>query len=138
MPIITPVDGAVRKGISPWKLLFIGLLVAGGIGMYLFARSRSAAEKGAVLGNTSGKSAVFGIEQLKNDATKLLQNSVKSTSSVVSDTVKQLGDVLGDATSQSIEKAKDAVLDSAYSNAVKQIEKLPPDQQEKIKEHICR
>lgn len=113
------------------KLIFLVSLITTGVlfDRFFMKKNQDIPE---VLGKTKNE------KKIENQAEDLIETSVKK--------VKNLGEsVLGETTSfiqETTEKISSSVSDLIYENSfgkiVDQIDKLPQDQKQRIKEEICR
>lgn len=131
----------IRKPLlSRPRLIFITLLILAGFGFYVYATSHFAKSSGSVLGEVDALPTQVPIDfnGMKKTANTYLDSAVKTSQTAVQSAVKQGSEVVADVASQAVDNVKDRIVDSTVGSAVKQIEKLPQEEQEKIREYICK
>lgn len=59
-------------------------------------------------------------------------------SKAANDLLRQSGDTLREAANRSLQTVRDTVVERTVETVTKQIDKLPSEDQDKVKEYICR
>jgi len=80
----------------------------------------------------------FSIDEVLNQGKKTVDDLKQKGEVVAGQILGVVEDKAGQIASQSAKTVSDFVFDSTLGNLLKQIEKLPETQREKIKENICR
>jgi len=80
----------------------------------------------------------FSIDEVLNQGKKTVDDLKQKGEVVAGQILGVVEDKAGQIASQSAKTVSDFVFDSTVGNLLKQIEKLPETQREKIKENICR
>jgi len=137
MPIIKPLEEKNNKS-ALYKILFLVTLVSTGILLdkVILKNSRSVP---SILGKT---------QEIQIKAQEEIVQQVQKNN-LVKDSIKKVEDVggvvLGEATNALTKLTSDAgslvstvIYDNSIGKVVDQIDKLPKDQQDKIKEQICK
>ena len=120
------------------KILFLlFLIVASLFGNYYFYNKIK--EKPEVLSATKeNKKNDFSIDEVFNKGKKTVDDLKQKGEEVAGQVLGIVEDKAVQLASQSAKTVSDFVFDSTLGNILKQIEKLPKEQREKIKEEICR
>lgn len=135
-------EPAPKPLFSKPKLIFIVLLLLAGFGFYVYAMSHPVKKStGSILGEETTSPPIskqIDFNGIKDTANTYIDNAVKTSQTVVQSAVKEGSGIVAGAATQVAEKVKDSIVDSAVGSAVKQIEKLPQEEQRKIREYICK
>lgn len=131
----------ISSGIG--KLLLVGLLVAAGffVGTKIPQRETvSQGESSQVLGKNIGGNSV--VDTIGSGAQQTIDNGINAAQSAVSDTSKEVSNSISSiaatlATSVSNE-AKKVVVQQTASQIMQQINKLPEQDRQIIKETVCK
>lgn len=91
-----------------------------------------------VLGEKSSRKKSFNLETIKENINAKINKSFEEVKEKSQETLKEVGEVISETASKSAQNLTNFVFDQAISNILKEVEKLPKDQQEKIKEKICK
>jgi hypothetical protein len=120
------------------KILFLLFLIGASLfGNYYFYNKIK--EKPEVLSATKkNKKNDFSIDQVFNKGKKTVDDLKQKGEEVAGQVLGIVEDKAVLFASQSAKTVSDFVFDSTLGNILKQIEKLPKEQREKIKEEICR
>lgn len=71
-------------------------------------------------------------------ARNLISDVTKRTENIASDILGEATSVVSKVASQSSDAATKFIFDNTIGNIIQQVEKLPKEQQEKIKEQVCK
>lgn len=71
-------------------------------------------------------------------ARNLLSDVTKQTENIASDILGEATSIVSKVASQSSDAAAKFIFDNTIGNIIQQVEKLPKEQQEKIKEQVCK
>ena len=120
------------------KILFLLFLIGASLfGNYYFYNKIK--EKPEVLSATKkNKKNDFSIDEVFNKGKKTVDDLKQKGEEVAGQVLGIVEDKAVLFASQSAKTVSDFVFDSTLGNILKQIEKLPKEQREKIKEEICR
>ena len=120
------------------KMLFLLFLIGASLyGNYYFYNK--AKQKPDVLSATKeNKKNNLSIDSILNEGKKTVDDLKQKGEKVAGQILGAVEDRAVQLASQSAKTVSDFVFDSAVGNLLKQIEKLPESQREKIKEVICR
>jgi hypothetical protein len=78
------------------------------------------------------------IKKIEESAKKNIEPVVKSTQQTVGSVLGSVTNLVSETASKAGETAGSFVFEQTVGNIVKQIDKLPPREREKIKEEVCR
>jgi len=119
------------------KLGFVVGLIFLGLVSYVIASGKLKTSGGKVL----GKKTQIEVPVTNNIPDNLFQKA-QDTMTDVKNNAYQLAHstaiVVGDIATQSAQTVKEFIVDNTVGSAVKQLDSLPPDVKEKIKENICK
>jgi hypothetical protein len=120
------------------KILFLLFLIGASLfGNYYFYNKIK--EKPEVLSATKeNKKNNFSIDEVFNQGKKTVEDLKEKGEEMAGQVLGIVEDKAVLFASQSAKTVSDFVFDSTLRNILKQIEKLPKEQREKIKEEICR
>jgi len=120
------------------KIIFLlFLIVASLFGNYYFYNKIK--EKPEVLSATKkNKKNDFSIDEVLNQGKKTVEDLKEKGEEMAGQVLGIVEDKAVQLASQSAKTVSDFVFDSTLVNILKQIEKLPKEQREKIKEEICK
>jgi len=118
------------------RLAIVTFFIVGGIIFNFVWMSRKNTDNKKVLGNESEREKIT-VTPMKEKIGEWVDGAVGKTEEVAGSVLGDLTQTVIDTATQSAQKATDFVFDSAVSNVVKQVEKLPESQQEEIKKEIC-
>ena len=120
------------------KILFLLFLIGASLfGNYYFYNKIK--EKPEVLSATKkNKKNDFSIDEVFNKGKKTVEDLKEKGEEMAGQVLGIVEDKAVHLASQSAKTVSDFVFDSTLVNILKQIEKLPKEQREKIKEEICR
>ena len=120
------------------KILFLLFLIGASLfGNYYFYNKIK--EKPEVLSATKkNKKNDFSIDKVFNKGKKTVEDLKEKGEEMAGQVLGIVEDKAVQLASQSAKTVSDFVFDSTLGNILKQIEKLPKEQREKIKEEICR
>jgi len=120
------------------KILFLLFLIGTSLyGNYYFYNKIK--EKPEVLSATKeNKKNNFSIDEVFNQGKKTVEDLKEKGEEMAGQVLGIVEDKAVQLASQSAKTVSDFVFDSTLGNILKQIEKLPESQREKIKEEICR
>jgi hypothetical protein len=120
------------------KILFLLFLIGASLfGNYYFYNKIK--EKPEVLSATKkNKKNDFSIDEVFNKGKKTVEDLKEKGEEMAGQVLGIVEDKAVQLASQSAKTVSDFVFDSTLVNILKQIEKLPKEQREKIKEEICR
>ena len=120
------------------KILFLLFLIGASLfGNYYFYNKIK--EKPEVLSATKkNKKNDFSIDEVFNKGKKTVEDLKEKGEEMAGQVLGIVEDKAVQLASQSAKTVSDFVFDSTLGNILKQIEKLPESQREKIKEEICR
>jgi len=120
------------------KILFLLFLIGASLfGNYYFYNKIK--EKPEVLSATKkNKKNDFSIDKVFNKGKKTVEDLKEKGEEMAGQVLGIVEDKAVQLASQSAKTVSDFVFDSTLVNILKQIEKLPKEQREKIKEEMCR
>jgi len=120
------------------KILFLLFLIGASLfGNYYFYNKIK--EKPEVLSATKkNKKNDFSIDEVFNKGKKTVEDLKEKGEEMAGQVLGIVEDKAVQLASQSAKTVSDFVFDSTLVNILKQIEKLPKEQREKIKEEMCR
>jgi len=120
------------------KILFLLFLISASLyGNYYFYNKIK--DKPEVLSATKeNKKNNFSIDEVFNQGKKTVEDLKEKGEEMAGQVLGIVEDKAVQLASQSAKTVSDFVFDSTLGNILKQIEKLPESQREKIKEEICR
>lgn len=121
--------------------LILALILTGLI--FAFLASKKFPQKKEVLGTETKGSIAGDIKDQAEDfaiKTKITTEGLisKTVGNVLSETTKALTKTINETASKSAETVTDYIFKNTIVNVIKQIENLPPKQQEDIRNEICK
>lgn len=119
------------------RLAIITFLIAGGIIFNAAWVSRKNTTNENVLGNESERKKIT-VTPMEKKVEEWVDGTVSKTEEMAGSVLGELTQTVIDTATQSAQKATDFVFDSTVGSIVKQVEKLPQNQQEEIKKEICK
>lgn len=136
--MLRPLERNKRDKFFYFKILLLLFLIAVSLyGNYYFYNKIK--EKPSVLSITeTKKNNKSFFKPLVNQSKKTVDDLKQKGEKVVGQVLGVVEDKAAQIASQSAKTVSDFVFDSTVGNLLKQIEKLPNEQREKIKEVICR
>lgn len=117
------------------KLGFVVCLIFLGLVSYGIATGKLK-EKEAVLGKKT--QIQNSVDNLPGDLLQKAQDTAENVKNNAYQLAQTAAIAVGNIATQSAQTAKDFVFDNTVGSAVKQINNLPQDEQNKIKEYICK
>lgn len=113
------------------KLIFLVSLVTTGV---LFDRffMKKDQDVPEVLGKTKNE------RQIENQAKDLIETSVKKAQSLGESVLGETTSFIQETTEKISSSVSDLIYENSFGKIVNQIDKLPQDQKQRIKEEICR
>ncbi len=119
------------------KLIFLVLLIAVGFVVDKVAPWKHMSRKANsnVLGVEENAKPIHSVQQ---DIQSLADNLGKTAGSISDTTIGGAMQFVSNVASESSQAVSNLVFDSTVGNVVKQIDKLPPQEQQRLKEQICK
>ncbi len=124
--LIKPLEKSEKRIVSI-KIIFLLLLIISSLLLYHFASRKKKS------------SNILGIEsETKKSKTGIQANPVNDLKFLTTQVSKKAQETVQSLTSQSSAAVSNFIIDNTIGKVVDQVKKLPPSEQEKIKEQICR
>lgn len=120
-----------KKKFPVGRLMIVFLILGVSAFIYMLSNYRQSKQEGDILGETTPKENLI-------DKTKVLSEVKNQVEKTVSDLLNRSGSAVKDSATESVGKVKETVIVNTLETVTKQIEKLPVEDQEKVKESICK
>ncbi len=117
------------------RLFFISALIVVAI-IFNRTRGKEAKPQSEVLGQT--KTNPISLDSLQTGAKNLLDQAANQTEETLGDVLGQAQTFAEQTASKSASSVSDFIFDNTVGSIIKQIDKLPRDQQEDIRRNICQ
>jgi hypothetical protein len=133
----------LENKLTALKLFFVTAVSTGTVATVVM--KQHSPPKQEILGNESMQAVSTALPTATPTPEDIIQIARRRIQTVVEDTVDTVNDILGESTavvkntaSQSADKVKDSIVQSTVGTIVDQIEKLPVDDQNRIKDVVCK
>ncbi len=117
------------------RLFFISALIVTAV-IFNKTRSGQVKSRNEVLGQT--KENTLSLDNLQAGAKKILDEAANKTEETLGDVLGQAQTFAEQTASKSASSVSDFIFDNTVGSIIKQIDKLPQNQQEDIRRNICK
>jgi hypothetical protein len=132
--MIKPIEKANQRRLYFKFFLILSLLLLG----IIFKPSVKKVEAPEVLGAKESKKDELNLNEIKKELENKMNDFFQTIKSTSEKTVETTTNTISQTASKSAQTVTNFIFDQAINNILKEVEKLPPQQQEKIKEKICQ
>ncbi len=129
---IKPLEKKAIKGLIP-KLIFLLILLIGGLLINVFV-SRRVQRVNA----EQEKPSVLGTEKNAINPARIINDTVKNMGNTSSQILGETTQIVSSTASKSADAVSKFIFDNTIGKIIDQVKILPKDQQEKIKQEICK
>lgn len=124
----------MQKGVYIKLGILTSLIIAGFVGYQFFSSRFKSKEQ--VLGK---KTQLEEIQPSSNTSLeKTLKQAVETAQKTTNETAQSAATAVGNTTTRTVETIKEYIYDRTVGSALQQINNLPKEEKEKIKEFICK
>jgi hypothetical protein len=132
--MIKPIKEENEKSLYFKFFLILSLLLLS----IVFKPSIKKVEAPEVLGEKINSKNDFKLDELKNEINSKIDTILKTIKTTGEKTVDFATDTISQTASKSAQNISNFIFEQAINNIIKEVEKLPLEQQEKIKEKLCQ
>jgi len=126
---IRPLEKKTNSGLMLKISAILLLLIAGAF--YVSLKPQVIKDRPSVLGESTKTN-------IKKEGEKIVGSLTETATQSINDMVAAATRLVGNTATKSAQTISDYIFDNTVGNLLKQIDKLPPDQQENIRRSICK